>query len=153
MHYRLYQPGDFDQLYAIEETCFQPPIRFTRSYLRELVERSNAVTWIAEDQSAIAGFSVVDFESDPQGVLAYIQTIEVLPAFRNQGVGSELLCHIEESAREREAVTIRLHVDERNEGAIRLYERFGYRQQARQPHYYARGRAAQIYVKHLRDPR
>ena len=37
MIYRLYQPDDFAQLYAVEKTPFQPPIRFSRSYMRQLI--------------------------------------------------------------------------------------------------------------------
>ena len=31
MNYRLFEPDDFDELYAIEEMCFQPPLRFSRA--------------------------------------------------------------------------------------------------------------------------
>ena len=37
MTYRLYQRDDFDDIYAIEELCFQPPQRFSRRYLPQLI--------------------------------------------------------------------------------------------------------------------
>ena len=48
MHYRLYLPADFPQLYAIEQLCFQPPIRFPRPYMRQLIANPDSATWIAE---------------------------------------------------------------------------------------------------------
>ena len=39
MLYRLYQPGDFAALYAVEELCFEPPFRFSRAYMRQLIAK------------------------------------------------------------------------------------------------------------------
>ena len=149
MQYRLYHPADFAQFYAIEEVCFQPPIRFSRRYLREIIESSNSVTWVAEQDGSVAGFSVADVTTEFDRSFAYIQTIEVAPAHRNQGIGSELLRRMEDSAQAAGATVIWLHVDAANEGAIHLYQAHGYRHQGRQEHYYYRGRAADVYVKSL----
>ena len=148
MIYRPYAPADFDELYAIEEICFQPPLRFPRRYVRRLVDSTDDVaTWIAEEDGKIAGFSIADFGSGTDGLFAYIQTIEVLPEMRGRGIGNELLRRIEESAREKGARAIWLHVESRNAGAIRLYELHGYVCEGRQENYYARGRAGLVYRK------
>lgn len=147
--YRLYQPDDFARLYAIEGICFQPPLRFSRRYISEIVSSPNSATWIAEENGAMAGFAIVGFEPVRRGLLAYIQTIEVLPAYRNRGIGAELLRLMEDSSRAAGAGLIWLHVDAQNDAAIRLYRAQGYEQQGRQENYYARGRAADIYVKSL----
>lgn len=149
MNYRLYHPDDFPQLYAIEEICFQPPIRFPRRYMRRLVDSPDAFTWIAEEDGRIAGFSIADMGWDPAGPFAYIQTIEVLPDNRGGGVGNELLRRIEGSARSKNAVAIWLHVESVNHGAIRLYESHGYKCMGREENFYARGRAGFIYCKAL----
>ncbi len=80
---------------------------------------------------------------------AYIQTIEVHPAFRSRGIGAELLGRAEDSARTAGALSIWLHVDVENATAIRLYESRGYTRQGREENYYARHRAAFIYAKPL----
>jgi ribosomal-protein-alanine N-acetyltransferase len=147
--YRLYQPEDFDSLYAIEELCFQPPHRFRRRYMRQLVSRANAATWIAEEQGSLRGFAIIDWGERKSGINAYIKTIEVLPAERGRGVGRELLSRIEGSARAAGAAAIWLHVEAENAGAIRLYESQGYRCEGRQENYYPLGRAALMYVKRL----
>ena len=149
MHYRLYQPADFAQFYAIEEICFQPPVRFSRRYLRQIIERSNSVTWVADQDGRVAGFSVAGFTSESDRTFAYIQTIEVAPSHRNQGIGSELLRRMEDSARAAGASVIWLHVDAENDAAVHLYQAHGYRHQGRQEHYYDRGRAAEVYIKPL----
>jgi ribosomal protein S18 acetylase RimI-like enzyme len=142
-------PDDFAALYAIEETCFQPPLRFSRGYMRQLVSGSDAATWIAHEDGRMAGFAIVEWEQKTDGTIAYIQTLEVAPAKRGAGVGTELLRRIEGTARKAGAEQIWLHVDAENAAAIRLYERHGYQFNGREENYYARGRAALIYSKLL----
>jgi [ribosomal protein S18]-alanine N-acetyltransferase len=149
MHYRLFQPGDFDDLYAIEEVCFQPPDRFTRRYMRQLTSSINAATWMAEEGSELRGFAIVEWASQAAGVVAYIATIEVLPEYRVRGIGAELLRRLEGSANAERANTIWLHVDAENASAIHLYERLGYEKAGRADHFYARNRPAAIYTKNL----
>ena len=149
VNYRPYHRDDFSQLYAIEEACFQPPIRFSRRYMREIIANANSAMWIAEESGRLAGFAIVDFTAEMEGTIAYIQTIEVAAAHRKQGIGAELLRRVEDSARTAGAKVIWLHVDAENDAAIRLYRAYGYQEEGRQEHYYARGRAADIYVKSL----
>lgn len=149
MHYRLFEPPDFDDLYAIEEVCFQHPQRFTRRYMRQLIASRDSATWIAEQNSTLAGFAILEWAQQLDGVVAYIATIEVLPKFRKQGVGAELLRRLEGSANAEQAIAIWLHVDMENAAAIHLYERLGYSNSGRAEHYYARNRSAAIYIKHL----
>jgi ribosomal-protein-alanine N-acetyltransferase len=149
MFFRLYKSGDFAQLYAIEELCFQPPFRFSRTYLHQLVQSEASATWIAESDDVIAGFAVVEWGPGRGATEAYIQTIEVAPDHRRHGIGNELLRRLEDSAKAAAANSIWLHVDAENEPAIKLYEAHGYRHEGREEHYYARSRAALIYRKPL----
>ncbi|MGA2888251.1 MAG: GNAT family N-acetyltransferase [Terracidiphilus sp.] len=149
MIYRLYTSEDFDVLYALEEVCFEPPFRFGQRTIRQLVSFSNAATWIAEENGKMAGFAIVEWTKDEHGITAYIQTIEVAPEARGQGIGRELLKRLEGSASEAEAVLIWLHVDAINASAVRLYEKQGYVCEGRQENYYPLGRAALTYVKRL----
>ena len=149
MHYRLYTSADFDTLYAIEVACFQPPFRFPRSYMRQLVLDPETATWIAEQDGVMAGFAIVEWGDGKDGPIAYIQTIEVLPALRGRGVGGELLHNLESSARAAGANAISLHVDAENISAIRLYEARGYRCEGREENYYPQNRPALVYFKTL----
>ena len=149
MLYRLYRAEDFAALYAIEEVCFQPPHRFSRGYMRQLIRQRDAATWIAEDDGRMAGFGIVEWSEETAGTVAYVQTLEVLPEARGAGAGSELLRRLEGSAKDAGAVVIWLHVDAENGGAIRVYERSGYGVCGKEPDYYGRGRAGLVYAKQL----
>jgi ribosomal protein S18 acetylase RimI-like enzyme len=143
------QPEDFPQLYGLEEQCFQPPHRFSRRYLRSLVCRDHAATWMAEENGRMIGFAIVVWKERKAGITAYIQTIEVDPNARRGGVGRELLRRLEASASAAGAALIWLHVEAANAAAIHLYEAHGYHCQSRCENYYPEGRAAFIYVKTL----
>ncbi|MGA3130174.1 MAG: N-acetyltransferase [Terracidiphilus sp.] len=149
MFYRLYHPGDFAALYEVEKLCFAPPFRFSRSYMRQLIESPDSATWIAEEDAELIGFSIVEWTAGQGDATAYIQTLEVHPAWRGRGIGAELLRRAESSAHAAGAQSISLHVDVENAAAIGLYESRGYAQQGREEHYYARHRAAFIYAKLL----
>jgi [ribosomal protein S18]-alanine N-acetyltransferase len=149
LQFRLYHPDDFAQLYAIEELCFEVPFRFSRRYMRELIARSDGATWITEEDGRMAGFAVVGFNREGGTTVAYIETIEVGPTHRRQGLGAELLKLIEDSALAAAATVIWLHVDAQNDSAIRLYRAQGYERHGRKENYYARGRAAEIFAKFL----
>ena len=159
MNYRLYQPADFAALYAVEELCFDAPFRFSRALMRKLIANPNSATWIAEGKLAeekaaegnkkLTGFAIVDWATVPKGTVAYIQTIEVNPASRRQGIASELLRLSEVSALVVGATAIWLHVDVENTAAMHLYEGHGYARKSREEHFYARNRAAFIYAKSL----
>jgi ribosomal protein S18 acetylase RimI-like enzyme len=149
MNYRLFQPDDFHDLYAIEEVCFQPPQRFTRRYMRQLLDSPEAATWIAEQGQIMTGFAILEWSQQVTGIVAYIATIEVLPEYRGKGIGAELLRRLEGSANAERAIEVWLHVDAENAPAIHLYERSGYHKSGRVDHYYARNRSAVVYVKTL----
>ena len=146
---RPYIPSDFDSLYAVEEFCFQQSLRFTRTYMRRIIQAPNAATWIAEESSSLVGFAVVEWTPNSSEIAAYIQTIEVAPQFRRQGVAAELLLRAESSAQEAGAHSIWLHVDVGNAAALHLYETRGYENQGKEENYYARNRAAFVFAKSL----
>ncbi len=154
MLYRPFRPSDFAELYAIEKACFEPPLRFPRSYMRSLVESPAAATWIAEKEGGgIVGFAIVEWFTEARSFThiqtAYIQTIEVAPGNRKQGIGAELLWRVEDSSRAAGASLIWLHVDAENASAIRLYEAHGYSYQSKEENYYAQSRPALVYSKPL----
>ncbi len=149
MNYRLFQPGDFPPLYAIEGACFMPPLRFGRRYMRELIESPTSATWIAEEEGCLVGFAIVDWTIENDETIAYIQTIEVSPTHRRRGIGLQILKCVEASAIGAGASSVWLHVDAENAPAISLYGAHGYLLQGRHANYYARGRPAEIYARSL----
>jgi ribosomal protein S18 acetylase RimI-like enzyme len=63
----------------------------------------------------------------PSNAILYVTELAVNPGVRRQGIASKLLCAIDALARDRGIESIYLHVDVCNHGAIRLYEKNGYR--------------------------
>jgi len=147
--YRPNAPADFDQLFAIETLCFPPNLRFTRRYLRDLFRRPQTAIWVAEENNHLAGFSAASWAVRKAGITAYVETIEVLPDLRGQGIGSALLRRVELSAAAAGVQIIWLHVDARNAGAIRLYEALQYLCDGSREDFYPDGNAALIYRKQL----
>lgn len=165
VYYRFYIPSDFDALYSLEEICYQPPLRFSREYMQELVDNPDSATWIVEKGAALVGFGIVEWyigdengekieEDNKDGKkkkdgkkMAYLHTVEVLPSLRGLGVGNELMRRLEEAAREAEAEEMWLHVDPENTGAIELYKGHGFVWEGTKADYYGPGHAGLIHRK------
>jgi len=149
MHYRPYRPADLEQIHALEELCFPPSLRFSREYMRQLVSRVKAATWVAEEDGKLAGFASAGWRTRRSGTVAYIETIEVSPDRRGRGIGRELLRRVESSAAEARAASIWLHVDTENLDAIHLYKSQGYENEGSLQDFYPDGHPALIYSKQL----
>jgi ribosomal-protein-alanine N-acetyltransferase len=146
---RLFEAPDLRALYAIEEACFQPAVRFSRSLMRALAHAPDCRTWLALIDDVRVGFAIVGIQSEHDREAAYIWTIEVLPAFRRRGVARTLLKRVEESARDAGASAVDLHVSERNAEGLALYEAAGYSQVGVDVEYYGRREDAFRYRKIL----
>lgn len=144
---RLFADGDLRTLYAMEEACFAPPLRYSRGLIRSLTRDPECRTWVGIIDGVRAGFAVVALRGQEDSSCAYIWTIEVLPAFRRRGVARRLLARLEESAREAACAAIELHVSERNLDAVALYEAVGYERFGRDTGFYGIGEDGLRYRK------
>ncbi|MDP3790889.1 MAG: GNAT family N-acetyltransferase [Candidatus Omnitrophota bacterium] len=70
---------------------------------------------------------------DFSGRDCYLSNVAVYPEYRSLGLGSKLLGAIEEEVKSAGKNRIVLHADAKNHGAIRLYERLGYRIEEKSP--------------------
>ena len=147
---RLFEFGDLRALYAIEEACFEPAVRFSRALMRSLAHDPDNRTWLGIVENVRVGFAIVGLQAIDKSAppnTAYIWTIEVLPAFRRMGVARVLLACVETSAREAGCHALELHVSERNVGALAMYEAAGFAQIGVEAQYYGRGEDAYRYRK------
>lgn len=144
---RLFEANDLRALYAIEEACFEPEVRFSRNLMRSLAHDSNCRTWLGIVDNVRVGFAMVGLQGEDDPSTTYIWTIEVLPAFRRRGVARALLMRVEESAREAGCTAVELHVSERNADGVALYETAGYARVGVELEYYGRGEDAFRYRK------
>lgn len=76
----------------------------------------------------IAGYALLSFtwSNEVGGLVVLLEEVYIVPAFQGMGLGSTLLEFVEEEYRNT-AKRIYLEVTALNEGAVRLYERHGYK--------------------------
>lgn len=130
---REYRVSDFEALWNIDQTCFEPGISYTRRELAFFVEQNRAFTLVAEHAGKIVGFIVADRNRRNQG---HVITIDVLPEARRSGVGSRLLSTAEGRLETLGCAAIFLETAVDNMAAIRFYKAHGYTVVNRIPEYY-----------------
>lgn len=129
---RPIRKSDLEALYRLDQLCFEPDIAYTRGQLRDLLTRDWAVGLAAEVSGELAGFAI----GHHSGGRGHVVTLDVAAGHRRAGVGRALLRELLARLEAAGARSVRLEVDLRNEGAIRFYERLGFRETRRLRGYY-----------------
>jgi len=112
---------DVDAVVGIETEAFTSPWR--RETFLDLLDRPGLELLVMEDSVAgIVGYAVLWCILD-QGELA---NMAITSGFRRRGLGSLLLARVLDVARARGVEALYLEVRASNEGALRLYTRFGF---------------------------
>lgn len=80
-----------------------------------------------EENDKIVGYSIVakGYSTEYGGVCLWVEDLYLLPECRSHGVGSQFFTYLENLYRGK-AVRLRLEVEPKNEGAIRMYQRHGF---------------------------
>src|ERR1700688_2092925 len=65
---RLFADGDLRALYAIEEACFEPAVRFSRVLMRSLAHDPDCRTWVGIADNVRAGFAIVSLREQGEDV-------------------------------------------------------------------------------------
>lgn len=108
---------------------------------------SNAsISWLAYDDTdtgdsaSLVGALICRAESDNNNndLSIYILTLAVVATYREQGIGTKLLEHGTNAAKETGAVRMYAHVQQGNEDALRLYRKFGFKEKETVENYYRR---------------
>ena len=161
---RDYRPDDFNTLWAIDQSCFDPQIAYSRYEMQIYLRRPRAFTLVADmdgqppqssnaqddasSQSSILAFVVA--ESSRRG-MGHIITIDVRPAIQRHHIGSALLAAAENRLRAVYCHAVRLETAVDNASAISFYKRHGYDVIKVIPHYYSNGLDALLLEKNLRS--
>jgi RimJ/RimL family protein N-acetyltransferase len=105
-----------------------PPLDAVREFVHANIE-ADAIQFVALDGSRVVGWA--DVFSPWQPALAHTGTlgIGVLPEYRGQGIGTRLLSEVFRKARTKSVTRIELEARSDNHGAIRVYERAGFRRE------------------------
>ena len=86
--------------------------------------RDNLITVLASSNDITVG-ALIAYERIEKHV--YINHIHVVKEYRGKGIGSRLLCEIEDAAKQKEMKTLSLHVSKHNSVARSLYRKVGFR--------------------------
>lgn len=130
------------QLDEIEQLCFHGS--WTREMLIDELTNPLSVLVTRERQGRIVGFALGRVVAD-EGEL---YQIAVLPEYRREHLGSEMLAALHDLMREKGAASCFLEVRSKNSPARALYERLGYEKISTRKNYYPDDDAA-IYKAEL----
>ncbi len=159
---RDFRRADFDELWRIDQECFDPGISYSRMELDHYVRRRRAFTLIAESVgggkyktarqsehkpvSNIAGFIVAEQDARGRG---HVITLDVRPAARRAGVGTQLMDAAEQKLRTSGCHAVFLETAVNNITALSFYKRHGYSVLKTIPRYYQNNLDAFLLGKRL----
>jgi len=112
--------------------------------LKQELENKNTTYIVAKENDKIIGFAGISTCLDE----ATLNNIVVKKSHRNRGIGGELLEALIELCSEFHMKTFTLEVDTKNEPAIHLYEKFGFKNLGIRKNYYNNTRDAFIMTKY-----
>ena len=118
--------ADLYKLVALEAACFSSD-RLSKRSFRRYIQADHSALWVAEktSESQLLGYGLIWCHRGTR--LARLYSLAVSPEARGQGAGARLVSQLENVARERGRLYMRLEVAKLNHSAIRLYRQLGYR--------------------------
>ncbi len=165
---RDYRPDDFETLWAIDQSCFDPEIAYSRYELSIYVRRPRAFTLVAQSNgqahdlspntssvdspttASTHALSILAFVvAESSRGIGHIITIDVHPTARRLRIGTALLGSAESRLRAARCHAVRLETAVDNASALSFYKRHGYDVIKVIPHYYSNGVDALLLEKNL----
>jgi RimJ/RimL family protein N-acetyltransferase len=149
---RRAEPSDADGLKALGDAVGAEPEGWLvttngwrdaadeRRYLRAIRRYANAAVFVAEDEGNIVGRLSIARDQHPASRHVADLGLMVAASHRRRGIGTALLEAAVHWARGSGVRKLELHVFPWNEGAIALYERFGFEREGYRKGHYRRGR-------------
>ena len=110
-----------------------------RRYLRAIRRYPNAAVFVAEDEGQIVGRLSIARDQHPASRHVADLGLMVAASHRRRGIGTALLEAAVVWAEKADVRKLELHVFPYNQGAIKLYERFGFVQEGYRRSHYRRG--------------
>lgn len=133
---RALEPGDLDEVGAIERACFSTP--WSRQLFENELKQPELCHWLVlADPGAAAGERVAAYGGFWKAVdEAHFTNVAVRPQRQRRGLGRRLLRALLEKGRSLGCVRATLEVRPSNAGALALYESEGFSVAAIRPRYY-----------------
>jgi ribosomal-protein-alanine N-acetyltransferase len=133
---RPMQWWDIDPVLHLENVLFEAEAWSAAMFWSELAERDSRHYYVAcpvDDADVVAGYAGLCAYGNDE---AYVQTIGVDPDYQRRGIGAALIDLLIDDARRLGCVRLDLEVRAGNEAAIKLYEKYGFRQVGVRNRYY-----------------
>jgi ribosomal-protein-alanine N-acetyltransferase len=116
---------DLNSVIELERKCFNKYTAYTPRQLKYLITKANSTCLVETINEKIRGLIIVLYCNGKR--VAGIETLNVDPFYRRNGIGKKLLNAAEEDMHSRFINKIRLEVSVGNISAINLYERLGFK--------------------------
>jgi ribosomal-protein-alanine N-acetyltransferase len=126
--------SDIDAISGIEEKCFPGPIAYSKRQLAYLILRANSTCLLESQGSVTRGFVIITYRQGSS--TGHLETINVDPSFKKQGIGLKLLTAAEADMKQRCMKRSQLEVSRGNRAALALYKKSGYAFKERIERYY-----------------
>ncbi len=128
--FREMKPEDADAVEAVEKASFSVP--WSRKSFWEEAANERTYYLLALDGDAVIGYAGTGILDDE----AQITNGAVAPEYRGKKVGAGLMTELIKEAKKRGATRMTLEVRPSNTAALALYQKFGFKDCGRRPHYY-----------------
>ncbi len=117
--------------------------KYKPSRIRESIRDSSKNVMVARDDHRLAGFGIMTYQDEH----ANLDLLAVKSGYRRLGVGRQLVLWLEEVARTAGTMNVFVQVRKTNLGAIRFYEKLGFKTVDVATGYYQRRESAVIMGK------
>lgn len=116
----------------VEREFVLPRIEDEERYLAETIDNKEAVLFVAEENKSVVGYLILYIQTYPEHFFVdtrkgFIGSIGVEENHRGKGIGTKMLNAAEKYLKENGIFVFETDVFIFNEGAERLYNRFGFK--------------------------
>jgi [ribosomal protein S18]-alanine N-acetyltransferase len=125
---------DFERIVEIEQACFYKNLAYNRRQLNYLLTKAHSTVLVETQKNIVRGFIIVLYRKGTK--VAGIETVNVDPIHRKQGIAKDLLKTAEQIIRKKGITNIRLEVSTANKAALHLYESMGFKKTGFLKNYY-----------------
>lgn len=140
MRIRPGSDANIDDLLVIEDECFSiyyyGQTKFGIDDFLYYLHGRNCILLVASPNGHMVGYTAAVVRRPRAGALLHVDSIGVLPDYRNQGIGHQLLQAVIEEAKRRRCRTVVLEVATPNEAGIAFFKSHGFRAIRKLPNYY-----------------
>ena len=119
-------PELFERLQQLTDQLTPQPMILDEEVIRELIASPHSHLYVAIEAEEVAGMLTLGCYHSPTGRKAWIEDVVVDAAYRDRGIGAELVRHAIDEARRLGVEQLMLTSNPMREAANRLYQRMGF---------------------------